>query len=144
MRPSATTIQFSSPDGATWKLLHELTAAETIDTRSHGCWMSGGNFKSGASPKDMFKLSNYVSKGVVPGRTTYAVEMSAGTTLDVSAADAAGFALDELTLSITGGMSVKGAQLAEKGALTLADIPGAGLPNEIAIPCVFTDCTGLS
>ena len=132
----------SSPDGTTWKLLHELTAAETIGTREHGHWMSGGDFRSGVSPKEMFELSNYVTKGVVPGRTSYAVEMAAGTTLDVSAADAAGFALDGLTLSLAGGMSIKGAQLAEKGTLTLTDIPAAGLPKEIAIPCTFTDCAG--
>ena len=70
--------------------------------------------------------------------------MAAGTTLDVSAADAAGFALDGLTLSLAGGMSLKGAQLAAKGTLSLTDAPGTDLPKEIAIPCTFADCTGLA
>ena len=41
-------------------------------------------------------------------------------------------------------MTLKGAQLAAKGTLSLTDIPGTGLPKEIAIPCTFSDCTGLA
>ena len=132
----------SSPDGTTWKLLHELSAEDPHGTAEHGCWMSGGVFKNDRlePPKEMFVLGGYKSKIAVPGREAYAVRMSQGTSVEVLADSCQ---MNHLTVPYAGGIALKGVDFAAEGVLEVEGVPDEMLHKQLNIACVFENCENL-
>ena len=130
-RPRTWTFE-ASDDGKNWSVVDDRIGVEPVDNTGGIKFFDGGEY---TNPTKKFRLSGYVTKGVLNMPPSVSVRVDAGATLDFSSVEG-GQGIDRITVGAASGCgSIVNAKVLPNGTLNLIadERPSGALDTQFAV-----------